>query len=298
MVKRNYAVCFGEVLWDVFEGGKKIGGAPLNVCYHLSQLGVPGRIISQVGEDADGRAILLLLHDMGLQDHYCRATDDYPTSTVAVKSTDQAVMYHITDNVAWDHIPVDQALFEVIEMSSVFVYGSLAARSEVSRNTLKTYLLYAKWKVFDVNLRQSHYSREGIELLLKQCDTLKVNDEELALLGQWFGSTATTSESIISMLIAAFPNISEVIVTMGGSGAVYFSKEQEVRLPGVHVDVVDTVGCGDAFLAAFIANKLAGRPVADCLQQAVLLSAFVATHEGGCPEYRTDDLPLIHQVAF
>ncbi len=285
MIKTSYAICFGEVLWDVFDKGKQIGGAPLNVCYHLSQLGVTSKIVSQVGNDQDGKDILAQLHEMGLGDHYCDVSDTYPTSTVVVKPSGGSVTYEITPNVAWDHIPTTPQLFSTIQTADVFIYGSLAARSEVSRHSLYTYLKFANWKVFDINLRQSHYTRESIALLLGECDTLKVNDEELALLGKWYGCGIQPYEDIVAVLRAKFPNLSEIIITMGPDGAMYFADGEQLVLPATPVNVVNTVGCGDAFLAAFIANKLAHNPIAHCLQQAILLSAFVATQEGGCPKY-------------
>src|SRR5690606_4664931 len=143
----------------------------------------------------------------------------------------------------------------------------------------------------------AHYTPATIKLLLAQCDMLKVNDEELVLLGNWFGHETTSIPGIVSALRTKFPNIREIILTMGSRGAMYFSDNQQLALPGVQVNVVDTVGCGDSFLAAFVANKLAGKPIEHCLRQAILLSAFVATQAGGCPVYRADEMEAIDEIA-
>jgi len=290
--KELVAVCFGEVLWDIFGATPEVGGAPLNVCYHLSKHGVESHIISKVGGDEEGRSLLAELKRMGIDGLHCSISDRYPTSTVTVSSKAETLSYQINRPVAWDDLSADETLFPLVERSDVFVYGSLAAREAKTREALYAYLELANWKVFDVNLRDGHYTPEVILDLLAHADTLKVNEEELSLIGEWVESPSDAADGIISRLQGWFPGISEIIVTRGSTGASYFAGSEQITAPGVTVEVVDTVGCGDAFLAAFIAAKLREAPVEQCLEQAVQLSAFVATRQGGCPPYESFDPPV------
>src|SRR5690606_26382086 len=162
MENASYAVCYGEVLWDILDGKPQLGGAPLNVCYHLSKLGLASKIISQVGFDQAGKNLLGEMEQLGLRTKYCAVSSEYPTSTVIVHTKEDKVSYEITANVAWDHITVNPALFPVIAGADVFIYGSLAARNLTTRDTLFTYLAHAKWKVFDINLRTNHYTQKLI----------------------------------------------------------------------------------------------------------------------------------------
>lgn len=291
MENASYAVCYGEVLWDILDGKPQLGGAPLNVCYHLSKLGLASTIISQVGYDQAGKNLLSEMENLGVSGKHCSVSSEYPTSTVIVHTKEDKVTYEITANVAWDHITVDPALLPIIAGADVFIYGSLAARNVTTRDTLFTYLAHAKWKVFDINLRANHYSRQLILDLLTKCQTLKVNDEELALLGDWLDGVAAQQEAIIAALFTQFSNIEEIILTSGATGATYYGGGEKITAPGIKVDVVDTVGCGDALLAAFVAQKLAGKSIQECLVHAVNLSAFIATKRGGCPDYETDHIP-------
>ncbi|GAB3018476.1 carbohydrate kinase [Niabella terrae] len=289
MVDNKKVICFGEVLWDNFPSGKQIGGAPLNVCYHLMKAGIDNRIISQVGDDPNGHELLRTVESWGVNTEFCKVTTAYPTSTVEVHlEADHQVSYEIVDSVAWDFIETDPQVLEEVSLADAFVYGSLVARNPGSRNTLLQYLQRANWTVFDINLRAPFYNRERILELLDFSQTLKLNENEILILGQWLQLEGETK--VVQELLKKFDRLEEVIITKGAAGVVYYAPGIERQLPAPSVAVEDTVGCGDAFLSAFISGRLRGASVDECLEKAIRLSAFVATKKGGTPAYSTDEL--------
>lgn len=284
-------ICFGEVLWDVVGSSRHIGGAPLNVCYHLTQHGYDCRMISQVGHDQKGGELLSGISQLGVDTSLISVTDQYPTSEVPVQvSGDGKVSYTILENVAWDAIPFDEAKAMLVAKASYFVFGSLACRSRVTRDTLLRYLGFAKWKVLDLNLRSPHYDSMLIRDLLSYADTLKLNDDELAIIGTQLGARDQDPSGAIQQVFRQYPRIKEIILTMGADGAQYFSADLQLRVPARKVEVVDTVGSGDAFLAAFLAGKLQQKPIQECMNDAVVLSGFIAGSRGACPVYSVEEV--------
>src|SRR5690606_6659884 len=151
-MKNIEIVCFGEVLWDNLKEGRRLGGAPLNVCYHLNKRGIPSAIVSQVGADQNGTDLLKEIDTLQVNRQYCYISSEKPTSTVEVHIENEKVSYEIVEDVAWDHISFSEELVQLVKDTNVLLYGSLVTRNEVSRNTLMQLLPYAKYKVFDVNL--------------------------------------------------------------------------------------------------------------------------------------------------
>lgn len=291
MIKEKKVICFGEVLWDNLQDGRRIGGAPLNVCYHLSKYGIDGKIISMVGEDENGKEIIKELNRLGIDQQFCLKTPVYPTSTVEVHVlANTKVEYEIVDGVAWDHIGFTEEMAEAINTSAAFVYGSLSARNEVTRESLFKCISEANWAICDINLRSPFYNQALIEELLSHCQTLKINDDELNVLTRWFDDESADEEKNIATLFSRFISLNEVILTKGAYGASYYSRQETIHMSGIKIDVGDTVGSGDSFLAAFIALKLQGYPLARCMREAIALSAFVATFSGACPAYEIQDV--------
>lgn len=279
-------ICFGEVLMDNFPEGRRIGGAPLNVCYHLNKNGIQSRIVSQVGNDAIGDELFSGIGDLGVDTEYIKKTDRFNTSTVEVHiDTGGKVSYEIVEPVAWDGLEYDSEAALAVEKSTAFVFGTLAARSKASRGTLFKYLDRANWSVFDVNIRPPFYSRELIWELMGKCQTLKVNDDELKILATWLSEVKLSMIEALDTILDRFPNIHEILLTMGAEGAVYRSRKQFISVPAKRVEVKDTVGSGDSFLAAFLAKKIQGATILVALEYAVEVSAYVATQQGACPDY-------------
>jgi len=274
--------CFGEMLWDVLPSGKQPGGAPLNVAVHLHHLGLEAQLISRLGHDDLGAELRTFVEGQGLATTYVQQGQQHLTGVVKANVDDRhEVSYKIVQPVAWDYIQYEPGLSQLVHQAQALVYGSLAARSPTSRETLYRLLPHAAFRVFDVNLRAPHYSRDVVTYLLQQADLVKLNHHELAELLGWFGASAA-EDTALRWLAERF-QLQAVCVTKGAAGAVLWSGQQLYQCPGVAVAVQDTIGSGDAFLAALLKGWLAGQPPAEYLAFACAAGALVATYQGATP---------------
>lgn len=286
MTNDNIVVGMGEALWDVLPEGKKIGGAPANFAYHVSQFGLPSCVVSAVGADALGREIVENFTSKGLT--HLLPEVPYPTGTVQVE-IDQAGIpqYDIKENVAWDNIPFTPQLEALARRTRAVCFGSLAQRNAVSRNTIGSFLDAMPRRddslvVFDVNLRQGFYNKEILCDSMSRCNILKINDEELVAVSRMFGYPGIDLQDKCWILLGKY-NLKMLILTCGINGSYVFTPGNISFMPTPKVEVADTVGAGDSFTAAFIANILKGRPVAEAHAKAVQTSAFVCTKNGAMP---------------
>ena len=274
--------CFGEMLWDVLPTGRQPGGAPLNVAVHLHNFGLDGLIISRIGHDDLGTELLAFVESKGISTCYVQRGETHLTGVVKANVSDSMeVTYQIVKPVAWDYIQYNAALSQLVETADAFVFGSLAARHAPSRETLYRLLQQAPLKVFDVNLRPPHYSRDVVTYLLRQADVVKLNHHELAEIMGWFG--ASPDEATALRWLAERFQLQAVCVTKGADGAALWVGQQLHRSPGIAVQVQDTIGSGDAFLAALLRGWLAGQPPADYLAFACAAGSLVASHQGATP---------------
>jgi fructokinase len=287
-------VCFGEILWDILPDKTLPGGAPMNVAYHLKKLGANPALISRIGKDSHGRELLRILSGSGLSTDYVQTDDQHSTGLVnATVGEHNEVTYEIVQPVAWDFIACQQDFPALLAGAKYFVFGSLTSRSEVSRNTLYQLLESAGTKVLDINLRPPHFQRSGVEQLLQQADILKMNEAELELIAGWFGDFKQPEQGM--QLLQDRFGIETLIVTMGGDGALVVDKGRVYRHPGYKVQVADTIGSGDSFLAGFLYNRSRGASVQQALTFACGLGALIATYSGACPNYNTSEVDqLIH----
>lgn len=275
-------VCFGEMLYDYLPDGRFPGGAPMNVALHLHQQGVAARFISSVGQDEDGRSLLRYLSDRKFPTDLIQIDEVYPTGKVlADVSQADDVKYNILHPVAWDYIGMDEVLAEAVESTDLFLFGSLAARDAATRGTLAKLLAVAPRTAFDINLRDPHYSQEVITLLLQKANILKMNEEEFALLAQWY-LDAPPTEDAIHQLAERF-TLDTVCITRGAEGASLLHEEQLWHQPGFEVTVADTIGSGDAFLATLLSKLLGGNAPQESLRCACATGAYVASQAGATP---------------
>lgn len=274
--------CFGEMLWDVLPTGKQPGGAPLNVAVHLHNFGLDAAIISRVGHDDLGAELIAFVESKGISTHYVQRGETHLTGVVKANVSDSMeVTYQIVKPVAWDFIQYDVALSQLVETAEAFVFGSLASRHSPSRETLYRLLQQAPLKVFDVNLRPPHYSRDVVTYLLRQADVVKLNHHELEEIMGWFGASPD-EETALRWLAERF-QLQAVCVTKGADGAALWTGQQLYRSAGIAVQVQDTIGSGDAFLAALLRGWLAGQPPADYLAFACAAGSLVASYQGATP---------------
>jgi fructokinase len=278
------AVCFGEVLWDVFPTHKKIGGAPLNVALRMNSFGVKTTMISRVGADENGEDILTFLNNQEVTTDLIQVTKEYKTGAVNVMINEKGnASYDILYPSAWDKIVVTEIMDKVISEAEVFVFGSLSSRDEVSRKTLISLLDKAKYKVFDANLRAPYYTAEVLEELMQKADFIKLNDEELREISRELGSPYNSFEQNMKF-IAEKTNTKQICVTKGEFGAVLYYNDKFYYNSGYFVKVVDTVGAGDSFLASLIIRLLKGKSPQKSLNYACAIGALVAGQEGANPQ--------------
>ncbi|MDF9800173.1 fructokinase [Catalinimonas alkaloidigena] len=292
MKKYNHkksVLCFGEMLFDIFPDGRLPGGAPMNVALHLQQHQIPTHFVSRLGEDEEGEALLRYLDERGLSTQWIQKDEKYPSGKVyADVSKSEDVSYEIVYPSAWDFIETTDALKDAAKSSEVFLYGSLAARGETSRATLLELLSLARTKVFDVNLRKPFYDAELIQLLLEQANIVKLNDEELSLLVQWYlGKEASEMHDDDIFHLAEKFSLETVCVTQGSKGASLLSDGILHFQKGYQVSVADTVGSGDAFLGAFLSQMLNNKSAQECLQYGCAAGAYVASQKGATPKVNT-----------
>jgi fructokinase len=281
--------CFGEVLWDILPDMKLPGGAPMNVAYHLQTLGIPVAMISATGNDPDGDDLRLVMEGLQLNTSLVQHSAAHETGKVYARlAANHEMKYEIVQPVAWDFIEQTPELTTIAQTPGFLVFGSLASRSEVSRNTLLSLLKGGRTLVLDINLRPPHYTQELITLLLNHCQVLKINEAELALVGEWYQLTGNMEQQV-KALSQRF-NLPTVIITLGDKGAALFVDDTFYLHPGFKVTVADTIGSGDAFLAGFLYNRINNRPPAETLAYACALGALVASYHGGCPPYEPDEV--------
>ena len=283
---KDTVVGMGEALWDVLPEGKKIGGAPANFAYHVSQFGLPSCVVSAVGSDPLGQEIIENFTSKGLN-HLIEEVP-YPTGTVQVE-IDQAGIpqYEIKENVAWDNIPYTARLEALAQRTRAVCFGSLAQRNVVSRQTINRFLDAMNHDdetlvVFDVNLRQGFYNKEILCESMQRCNILKINDEELVTVSRMFGYPGIDLQDKCWILLGKY-NLKMLILICGINGSYVFNPGSVSFLPTPQVEVADTVGAGDSFTAAFISSILRGRSVAEAHAAAVSTSAFVCTRNGAMP---------------
>jgi len=283
---KRYIVGLGEALWDVLPEGKKLGGAPANFAYHAGQfLGMDNTLaVSALGEDKLAEETIDALKDHNL--NYLMPRVPYPTGTVQVTLTGDGIpTYDIKENVAWDNIPFTDEMLEIAKNARAVCFGSLAQRNVVSRDNIHKFLDATPddcLKIFDINLRQQFYTKEVIQESLKRCNILKINDEELVLIGRMFGYPGLDIENKCWLILGKY-NLDMLVLTCGTNGSYVFTPGQMSFQETPKVEVADTVGAGDSFTGSFVGSILNGKPVPEAHKTAVQVSAFVCTQNGAMP---------------
>ena len=283
-MEKKYVVGLGEALWDVLPEGKKLGGAPANFAFHAGQFGLNSIAVSALGEDKLADETVQQLEEKGLQ--YCMPRVPYPTGTVQVKLDDEGIpTYDIKENVAWDNIPFTDEVKAIAENTKAVCWGSLAQRNVVSRETIYKFLDATPadcMKIFDINLRQDFYTKDVICESMKRCNVLKINDEELVLIGRMFGYPGLDIENKCWLILGKY-DLDMLVLTCGVNGSYVFTPGEMSFQPTPKVEVADTVGAGDSFTGTFCASILAGMTVAEAHERPVRRSASVCTQNGAIP---------------
>jgi fructokinase len=285
-IKEFIAVGLGEVLWDVFPGGKKkFGGAPTNFACLAHCLGAKSFLVSSIGKDELGKETFQYIDKLKLNRKFLSVDKDHPTGTVTVKLDDFGQPdYIIHENAAWDFIPSNPDLFEFASGVDAVCFGSLCQRSEISGETVREFLKATKpqcIRLFDINIRQSYYSQEIITSMLEFANVFKLNDEEMSLVVGIFNITGSETD-ILNEILKRF-QLDLIILTKGVNGSLLIKEGQESYMPVKPVKIVDTVGAGDAFAAAVAIGLLRKSPLRTIHEHANRLAAFVCTQTGATP---------------
>ena len=282
--------CYGEVLWDIFPTHKKIGGAPLNVAIRLQSFNNNVSIISRIGADKKGKKILKFFKENGVNTEGIQIDEFYKTGKVKVMLNEKgSASYDISFPRAWDKIEHTDIVESIAKKSDAFIFGSLIARDDSSRDTLYKLLEVARYKIFDVNLREPYYTIEVLQKLMHQADFIKFNDDEIFEITEDLNSGSKSLEQNI-LFIAKETNTKTICVTKGRHGAILYFNETFYYNSGYKIEVVDTVGAGDSFLASIINQLLKDTDPQEALNFACAVGAIVASSEGANPEITKKDL--------
>lgn len=276
----------GELLWDILPQGKQMGGAPCNFAFHAMQAGFDAHVVSSVGEDPDGREILQVMEELGLDQAYVQMHPDYPTGTVSVELAGEGIpSYTIHENVAWDHILWNEDLVKLAHEVDAVCFGSLAQRNQESGHSIRRFLEATRpecLRVFDINLRQSYYNRETLALSMKLARVLKLNEEELPVLAAFLGMDGS-EEEILRKLLEDY-QLELIAYTMGSQGSWLVTAEESSQCDVPSVKIADTVGAGDSFTATLLAGILNGLPLKSIHSTATEVAAYVCSQHGATPK--------------
>ena len=287
------AVCFGEVLWDIFPSDKKIGGAPLNVALRLQSLGINTDIISKVGKDINGAILVDYIQENRVSTGCIQKDNSLQTGKVTVLlDQDGSATYEIDHPVAWDKIELTNTLQDLVSNADVFVFGSLSCRDKVSRSTLYQLVKTSKFNVFDVNLRAPYYTNDILLHLMNVSDFIKFNDEEIIEISGFNNLKYSSLEEYIKAM-SKFTKTNQICVTRGAEGAILYLNDTFYYNKGIKVNVVDTVGAGDSFLAALISKLLKKEDPQMALDFACAIGSIVAGKEGANAIINEEEIKLI-----
>jgi fructokinase len=283
--KKQYICSFGEVLWDIFPSGKLPGGAPMNLAIGVQNLGIPAVMLSRVGKDELGTALQDFLKSKNCTIDYVQVDSQRATGIVQVMTATSTGEnhYEIVENSAWDYLEATPAARKIVQNAFAIAYGTLSCRNEVSKNALLNLLKNAPLKIYDVNFRQPFYNQVLVEELMQPADVVKMNDEELEIMSHWYDISSKTAREQMQHLKNKF-NLDKIMVTKGANGASLLDHSGYYESQGFKVQVVDTVGSGDAFLAGFLKSFYFEHAAPQAaLRFACALGAYVATHKGANP---------------
>ena len=291
--KNKKILCIGEVLWDRLPNGDVPGGALMNVALHLHKLGNKVKIASSVGKDSLGEQLLNYIDNAGLNTDLIQINYNLPTSEVLVILDEiNNPRFEILEPVAWDNIILSDSINESAKDAGIIVYGTLASRNAVSRNTILALLDYDNLKFIDVNLRSPFDNKEIVDQLIKKANIAKMNISELKTLAKWNNIGSNDIYELTRWCSEKY-ELELVCITRGEEGALIFDQERIFENSGFKVKTVDTVGSGDAFLAGFIFSYFNGKTIPASLKFSCALGAYVATKRGANPEYSINNIESI-----
>ena len=281
-------VAMGDGLWDLFPDGPRFGGATANYACHASILGADVYMVSGVGQDERGEALLQVYQKHGVSTDLVQVLKDYPTGVVNVELTESGLpTFTIGENAGWDHWEWNDEIEGTVRQADVLYFGTLGQRGESSREGIRRALSMVQDqnipRILDINLRAPFYDDALIRESIALCSVLKLSDEELERVTQACGlNSSFTSIDVLEELRSNF-GLDLVVMTRGAEGAVLISEEGVMEQPGEPASVVDTVGAGDSFTASMTLGLLEGKDYPQILKDACKVAAGVCSHAGAVP---------------
>jgi fructokinase len=286
MSEKHLVVGLGELLWDLFPTGKKLGGAPANFAYVVSLLGDDGTPASSVGNDLLGAEVLRCVAELKLSTEFIQRDPLHPTGTVKVQvGPDGQPQFEISEHVAWDYLEWTAQWQDLAQRTDAVCFSTLAQRAERSHTTMRSFLqatLPNAVRVCDVNLRQHFFTRQVVAESLKLANVVKLNHEELPRVMRLFEIEHYTEEESARRLLFAY-DLQLICITRGSGGSLLLSRQESTEHPGFEITVADTVGAGDAFTAALVHGYLRGNSLSRINDRANRMGAWVASQTGGTP---------------
>jgi len=288
-------VGIGEVLWDLLPSGMQAGGAPLNFAFHARQLGAEVKVITRIGNDANGERMLQRFGELGIGADTVQIDGSLPTGTASVAlGQDGTPQFTIDDGAAWDALASTAKALEVIRNADAVYFGTLAQRTATAASVVRQLVNVApdaSLRICDINLRQGFYSREVLEPSLEMANVLKLNDHELAILSPMFDLAGTVNQKMVQL--SEHFDLQLVALTRAERGSLLYQSGKWSELPGGKVKIVDTVGAGDAFTAALVVGLMNRLSLEETHRVAARTADYVCSRPGATPA-----LPLELRAAF
>lgn len=282
--KTPMIVAIGEVLWDIFPNQSQLGGAPANFAVHCAALGAQSFLVSAVGQDELGDRALAQLQDRCVNTHWVARDPTHPTGTVQVALQNGQPNYEIVQGVAWDHVPWQEGLENLSKDAQAICFGTLSQRCDQSLKTIQRFVANTSSdcvRILDVNFRQDFHDEAVVKSTLELATVLKLSQEEVSVLRDYVGGSAQ-DDVFLNDLLKQY-QLDWVVISQGELGACAFGRDQVVRCVGKSANVVNAVGAGDAFTAAFVCHLLNGASIETCLDQANKIGACVVGEMGAMP---------------
>ena len=287
-MKRPTIISLGEVLWDLLPSGDRFGGAPANFACHAAIQGADVTMVSAVGDDPNGHEAIGILSGHGIDVSLIQIIPDAPTGTVSVAlDNDGKPTFTIHQGSAWDRLAWNDALASRIATADAVYFGTLGQRDAISRATIRR-AVQASFvdpipRVLDVNLRPPFFDPEMIRDSVQLASILKLSDDELDEVCSACGISETDQPEVAVRGLLEFGKLEMIVMTRGADGAVVVTADEIIRQNGISVNVIDTVGAGDSFTAAFLIGELRGEPHDQNLQRSCEIAAAACTHSGAVP---------------
>lgn len=276
----------GEVLWDLLPSGSQLGGAPANFVYHAHALGADARVVTRVGDDDFGRAIIRRFKSQGIADGTVQVDKLAPTGTATVQLSREGVPeFTIHENAAWDRLELTMAALKAVQEANAICFGTLAQRNRSAASVIQHLVAAApleSLRVFDINLRQKFFTPQVIKQSMGLANVLKLSDQELPVVAAMFQVNGTVEQQIESL--AAQFGLRLVALTRGSRGSLLYQMGGFWSdLPGSSIKVVDTVGAGDSFSAALVMGILGGMSLGQVHSFAAEIADYVCSCQGATP---------------